>query len=72
MPADVRDSMWLQHEDTPALFARVFWKCLDANFAGHWIRHRGGPVRWPPCSSDLSSMKFFIGATQNHPLRDTR
>lgn len=32
---------------------------LNENYNGRWIG-RGGPVNWPACSPDLTSLDFFL------------
>lgn len=59
VPTVVRNQMWFQHDGAPAHFKVVVRNYLDASFAGRWIG-RGGPVRWPPRSPDLSSIDYFL------------
>lgn len=43
---------------------------MDARFVGRWFG-RGGLVRWPLLSPDLSSIDYFLwGHLEGHHLRD--
>ncbi|GFW01710.1 uncharacterized protein TNCV_4086251 [Trichonephila clavipes] len=57
VPPSVRSRMWFQHDGASAHFSRNVRNHLDTG--QHWIG-RGGPVPWPPRSSDLSCLDFFF------------
>lgn len=49
------------HQDgAPAHFSKTVTNWLDENF-DQWIG-RGGTLRWPPRSPDLTPLDFFYGA----------
>ena len=52
-------SMWFQHDGCPAHFARVARDVMDEKFPNRWIG-RGGPVRWPARSLDLTPLDYFL------------
>ncbi|GFT86838.1 hypothetical protein TNCV_4164081 [Trichonephila clavipes] len=49
--------MWLQQDGKPSHYRR--FDHLDRAFPNRW-NERGGPVTWPPRSSDLSPPDFFL------------
>lgn len=59
LPLADRRLVWYQHDGAPPHFARVSRNWLDAEFGPRWIG-RGGPVAWPPRSSDLTPLDFFF------------
>jgi hypothetical protein len=48
----VKHGLCLQHDDTPAPFARQFTVCLNQHVRNCWIGELG-TVAWPPRSPDL-------------------
>ena len=71
VPLQVRQRLRFQHDGTPALFALEVREYLNNVFPYRWIG-RGGPVQWPPCSTDLTPMDFFIwGGDEVFGVRDT-
>jgi len=48
-----------QHDGAPAHFGRNVRQWMDINFAENWIG-RGGPINWPPRSSDLTSVDYYL------------
>lgn len=59
VPLETRRNMWLQHDGAPAHYFRNVREYLDDHFGGKWIG-RGGPVRWPARSPDLTPIDFFL------------
>ncbi|KAJ4434255.1 hypothetical protein ANN_22805 [Periplaneta americana] len=47
------------HDGAPAHFSRTARRYLDRRFPDRWIG-RGGPIAWPPCSSDLNPLDFYL------------
>lgn len=54
-----RQEMWLQQDGAPPHFARDVRNYLNEVFPQRWIG-RGGPIRWPPRSPDLTPPDFFL------------
>ena len=60
---DIRRRLWFQHDVAPPHFAGAVHDHLNRCFGQRWI-DRGGPIRWPPRSSNLPPLHFFFcGAT---------
>lgn len=59
VPALIRRRMWFQHDGAPAHFSVDVRNALNIMYPGRWIG-RGGPIRWPPRSPDLSCLDFFF------------
>lgn len=59
VPLNIRRRMWFQHDGAPAHYSRLVRTHLNRNFANKWIG-RGGTVRWPPRSPDLTKLDFFL------------
>ncbi|GFU13547.1 transposase-like protein [Trichonephila clavipes] len=57
--AATRTSMWFQQDGAPAHFSISVRNHLNATCGERWIG-RGGPVHWPPRSSDLSCLDYFF------------
>ncbi|KAJ8978020.1 hypothetical protein NQ317_006964 [Molorchus minor] len=58
-PLQIRQSMWHQHDEAPAHFGIPPRNFLDQYFPlQRWIE-RGGRIRWPPRSPDLTPINFF-------------
>ncbi|GFX32849.1 uncharacterized protein TNCV_889851 [Trichonephila clavipes] len=57
--AVTRTSMWFQQDGAPAHFSISVRNHLDSTCGERWIG-RGGPVHWPPRSSDLSCLDYFF------------
>lgn len=58
-----------QHDGAPTHNSRVVREFLDEMFPDSWIG-RGGPVRWPPRSPDLTPLDFFLwGHIKNEVYR---
>jgi len=55
----IRTRMWYQHDGAPAHFAIPVRQYLDAVYGERWIC-RGGPVRWPARSPDLTPLDFYL------------
>jgi hypothetical protein len=49
----------LQQDGTPSHFFQHVRNRLDREMAGRWIG-RGEPIAWPPRSSDLTPLDFFL------------
>lgn len=59
VPLNRRMVMWYQHDGCPAHNDLRARRLLNRKFPGRWIG-RGGPVRWPARSPDLTPMDFFL------------
>lgn len=59
VPAATRRNMWFQHDGAPAHFSHSVREYLDRTYPDRWIG-RGGPVRWPPRSPDLTPLDFYL------------
>ncbi|GBN38300.1 hypothetical protein AVEN_243123-1 [Araneus ventricosus] len=59
VPVAVRNVMWFQHDKTPAHCCLNVRNYVKATLSPCWIG-RGGPVSWPPFSSDLLSKDSFL------------
>ncbi|GBM34851.1 hypothetical protein AVEN_208050-1 [Araneus ventricosus] len=64
----MRQTIWFQHD--AAHFSRNVRNHLDVRFGQQWIG-RGGPVRWPARSPDLSCLDFFLWGHMNTLVYDT-
>ncbi|GFS99180.1 uncharacterized protein TNCV_1600241 [Trichonephila clavipes] len=60
VPTPVRCRMWFQQDGEPSHYGRCICSHLDQVFPKRWIGH-GGPIAWPPKSSELSPLKSFSG-----------
>jgi hypothetical protein len=47
------------HDDDPAHFSRAVRDDLNNTYHDLWMG-RGGPAVWPPCSSDLNPLEFYL------------
>lgn len=52
-------NMWLQQDGAPAHYSLQVRALLDNIYTNRWIG-RGGPVRWPARSPDLTKLDFFL------------
>ncbi|GBM90213.1 hypothetical protein AVEN_121850-1 [Araneus ventricosus] len=59
VPIAIRRGMWFQSDGARAHFRIDVPNYLNANF-GARCTGRGGPVPWPPRSSDFSSFDYFL------------
>jgi hypothetical protein len=59
VPLAVRQRLWFQHDGARAHYGEDVRQWLNATYPGRWIG-RGGPIAWPPRSSDLTPMDFFF------------
>ena len=59
VPLHIRGRMWYQHDGAPAHFAIPVRQHLNAVYGDRWIG-RGGPVRWPARSPDLTPLDFYL------------
>ncbi|GBM94541.1 hypothetical protein AVEN_193025-1 [Araneus ventricosus] len=59
VPIAIRNRMWFQHDGAPSRFSIAMRIDLNATFGARWIG-RGRPVPWPPRSSDVSSLDYFL------------
>jgi hypothetical protein len=51
--------MVFQHDEAPAYYSRLVTHHLNLTFPERWIG-RGGHVQWPPRSSDLTPIDFYL------------
>ncbi|GFW76771.1 DUF4817 domain-containing protein [Trichonephila clavipes] len=68
--APIRRRMWFQQDGAPSHYARHVREHLDRTFPNRWIGC-GGPVTWPPRSSDLSPLDFFLWGAMKGLVHDT-
>ena len=59
VPVLRRQNFFFQQDGAPPHFAISARNYLDQTFPGRWIGGRG-PVEWPPRSSDLSPLAYFL------------
>jgi hypothetical protein len=59
VPVHIRRRMWFQHDGAPAHFRHEVRELLNLTYGEQWIG-RGGPIRWPARSPDLTSLDFFL------------
>lgn len=59
VPIGIRARMWFQHDGAPAHFSRIVQDHLNQQFPARWIG-RGGAIRWPARSPDLTPLDFFL------------
>lgn len=59
LPPNMLAQMWFQQDGAPAHYAQQVRAELDNTYGNRWIG-RGGPVRWPPRSPDLTKLDFFL------------
>ncbi|GFY22248.1 putative DD41D transposase [Trichonephila clavipes] len=62
--------MWFQHDGAPAHFSGDVRNYLDVTFGQQRIG-RGGPVRWPARSPDLSCLDFYFWGHMKLLVYDT-
>ena len=58
-------------DGAPPHWSRAVRKWLDRKFPGRWIG-RGGPVRWPARSPDLTPCDFFLWGFLKSKVYGTR
>ncbi|GFT04312.1 uncharacterized protein TNCV_1928731 [Trichonephila clavipes] len=68
--ASTQQTMWFQHDGAPAHFSGDVRNYLDVTFGQQWIG-RGGPVRWPAWSPDLSCLDFYFWGHMKSLVYDT-
>ncbi|GFV45393.1 uncharacterized protein TNCV_5055871 [Trichonephila clavipes] len=68
--ASTQQTMWFQHDGVPAHFSGDVRNYLDVTFGQQWIG-RGGPVRWPARSPDLSCLDFYFWGHMKSLVYDT-
>lgn len=62
--------LYFQQDGSPVHFALEVRRWLDEKFPDRWIG-RGGPIKWPPRSPDLTPPDFFLwGYLKNIVYRD--
>lgn len=59
VPINIRMQMYYQHDGAPAHYARQVKEYLNQEYPGLWIG-RGGPVKWPPRSPDLTPLDYCL------------
>lgn len=70
VPIAIRNRMWFQHDGAPAHFSIDVRNYLNITFGARWIG-RGGPIPWPPRSSDLSNLDYFLWGHLKHLVYET-
>ena len=70
VPLQARQRLWFQQDGAPAHFVLDVREYLNNVFPNRWIG-RGGPVQWPPHSSDLTPMDFFIWGEMKYLVYET-
>lgn len=59
VPLFIRQQMWFLHDGAPVHHTEMIHNFLNNQFPERWIG-RGGPIRWPPRSPDLTKIDFFL------------
>lgn len=62
VPIQIRRNLWLQQDGAAPHNAGIVQNYLEQHFVDRWIG-TNGPVRWPPKSSDITPMDFFLWGT---------
>ena len=57
--ADLQPNIIFQQDGAPPYWGLDVRRSLNATFQDRWIG-RGGPIRWPPRSPDLTPLDFFL------------
>ena len=70
MPLEGCHEMWFQLDDTPAHCTNVIREYVNETFGNRWIRH-GGPITWPPRSSYLIPLNFFLWGYMQSLVNET-
>ena len=58
VPLQFRMNIWMLHDGAPPHYALCLRQVMNESFDENWIV-RGGPVAWPPRSSDLTSSDYY-------------
>jgi hypothetical protein len=53
------DGLIFQQDGAPPRFSSIVHTALNERFPGRWIG-AGGPINWPPRSSDVTPMDLFF------------
>jgi hypothetical protein len=56
---DHQPNVVFQQDGAPALWACIAREFLDMHFPGRWVG-RDGPIPWPPRSSNIMPLDFFL------------
>ncbi|KAJ4449679.1 hypothetical protein ANN_01083 [Periplaneta americana] len=56
------EKFYFEQDVAPPHYHRYVRAYLDDNYPGHWIGRRG-PIDFPPCSSDLTPLDFYLWGT---------
>jgi len=59
IPLMIRRQMYFQHDGAPPHYTRHVREYLNESFPNRWLG-RGGPVSWPPRSSDLTPLDYYL------------
>jgi len=51
--------MYFQHDGAPPHYTRHVREYLNEPFSNRWLG-RGGPLAWPPRSSDLTPLDYYL------------
>ena len=51
--------MYFQHDRAPPHYTQHVREYLNESFPNRWLG-RGGPVSWPPRSSDLTPLDYYL------------
>lgn len=60
VPLNENLELWFQHDGAPPHFAAVTRNLLDQLFHNRQWIGRGGPMEWPPRSTDITPLDFFL------------
>jgi hypothetical protein len=59
VPLIIRRELYFMHDGAPAHFSLVARRNLGRKFSGRW-KGKGGSIAWPPRSSDLNPLNFYM------------
>jgi hypothetical protein len=59
VPLIICRELHFMHDGAPAHFSLVARRYMNQKFPGWWTG-RGGPIAWPPRSSDLNPLDFYL------------
>ena len=59
LPDDIQQRIYFQQDGCPPRNARIVHNYLNSKFGEHWLGTYD-PIAWPPRSSNLSPLDFFL------------